>query len=266
MGLALRELTELPDLRRCEAVQRAVWGGGELELTAASQLKAAVHAGALVAGAFEDDALLGFVFSFPSHTRHEGAWRVGQHSHLLAVRPEARGRGIGGQLKWFQRAWCLARGVTHVTWTFDPLQARNARLNLEHLGAYATRYYPDFYGPLGGLNGTGPSDRLLAEWPLAAPHVAALAAGGARETPPEAVVTGLEVGPEGRPLVHVLPDEAQAVRLEIPARVDLRGDDRSALEWRLALRRVMQPLIERGFRATRFVHGGYLLESPQRTT
>ncbi|WMT56210.1 GNAT family N-acetyltransferase [Truepera radiovictrix] len=257
----MRELTELADLRRCERVQRTVWGGDELEVTAASQLKAAVHAGALVAGAFEGDELLGFVFSFPSYTRCGDGWRVGQHSHLLAVRPEARGRGIGRQLKWFQRAWCLARGVTHVTWTFDPLQARNARLNLEHLGAYATRYYPDFYGPLGGLNGTGPSDRLLAEWPLTAPHVAALAAGEARAAPPTAVATGLELDPEGRPLVHRVPADAQAVRLEVPARVDLRGGDPLTLTWRLALREVMQPLLARGLRATRFFRGGYLLEA-----
>lgn len=261
--LELRELTQVAELRLCEAVQRAVWGGDELEVTSASQLRAAVHAGGLVAGAFEGGTLLGFVFGFPSYTREGDRWAVGQHSHLLAVRPEARGRGVGGRLKWFQRAWCLERGVTHVTWTFDPLQARNARLNLEHLGAVAARYYPDFYGPLGGLNGAGPTDRLLAVWPLTAPQVAALAEGRGREAPDEGGTTVLEVGPEGQPLLHERTERAHTVRLELPQSVNLQERPEEALEWRLALRQTLQPLLEDGFLASRFVRGAYLLEAPK---
>lgn len=239
--LELRELSEPGALRACEGVQREVWGGSALETVSASQLKAAVHAGGLVAGAFRAGELLGFVFGFPSHTpaTSGGVAGVGHHSHLLAVRPHARGQGVGRALKWFQRSWCLARGIAVVTWTFDPLQAGNARFNLEHLGASAARYYPDFYGTLGdSLNGGLPSDRLLAEWPLSAPHVAALA--------------------EDRP--RAAGENAQAVRLELPRRIDLHTNPERALEWRLALRHTMKPPLDAGYRAVRFVDHGYLLE------
>ncbi len=258
--LELRDLGESGALRACEGVQREVWGGSELEITPASYLKAAVHAGGLVAGAFQKGEMLGFVFGFPSYTASETGsanqtrMQLGQHSHLLAVRPHARGQGVGQALKWFQRAWCLGRGVSVVTWTFDPLQAKNARFNLEHLGASAVRYYPDFYGTLHDeLNGELPSDRLLAEWPLNAPHVVALA-----DSAPQ-----LEVDARGRPVQTPLRGQnAQAVHLELPPHFDPQSDPARALEWRLALRQTMHPLMERGYRAMRFVGGGYLLEPP----
>lgn len=253
--MELRELKGVAELRQCEAVQLSVWGEPTPEVTTAT-FRAAVHAGALVAGAFEGGELLGFTFGFPSYVDA----RVGLHAHLLAVLPQARGRGLGRALKWFQRDWCLARGLERVTWTFDPLQAKNAKLNLEHLGAYARHYLPDFYGPLGGsLNGDLPSDRLLAEWPLNADHVAALAAGAGRPEVDKPPVAALTRDGAGDPLLREVAD-ADRVWLELPPSVSPVTDFEHALRWRLALRAAMQPPLERGFRATRFVAGGYVLE------
>lgn len=235
-------------------MQCAVWGEPVPEASA-SLLRAAQHAGALVAGAFSGKTLVGMVYAFPSFV----AGRVGQHSHLLAVLPEARGRGVGRALKWFQRRWCLARGVTFVTWTFDPLRAKNARLNLEHLGASVGKYLPDFYGPLGGpLNGDGPSDRLLAEWRLESPHVAALARGETRPQADKPTAVRLE-NRGGEPLLHA---DVMAARLwlELPATFAPEADPEHALRWRLALREAMAAPLAAGGRATRFVAGGYVLE------
>lgn len=89
------------------------------------------------------------------------------HSHLAAVLPRARGRGIGRALKRHQRAWCLDRGIEVVTWTFDPLVRENARFNLHHLGASGDRYLVDLYGAMDDdINRGHPSDRLLVRWDL----------------------------------------------------------------------------------------------------
>ncbi len=250
----LRELTTHADLFACERVQCVVWGEPVPEASA-PLLRAAQHAGALVAGAFSGERLVGMVYGFPSFV----GGRVGQHSHLLAVLPEARGQGVGQALKWFQRRWCLERGVTHVTWTFDPLRAKNARLNLEHLGASAQEYLPDFYGPLGGpLNGTLPSDRLLAEWSLESPHVAALARGESRPKTDKPTDVRLE-NCGGEPLLHPNVMEKQ-IWLELPPTFVPETDPEHALRWRLALREALAAPLAVGYRASRFVAGGYVLE------
>lgn len=251
----LRELTTHTELRAAEAVQCAVWGESVPEASAAL-LRASQHAGALVAGAFRDGRLVGFVYSFPSFV----GGRAQQHSHLLAVLPEARGGGVGQALKWFQRAWCLERGITRVTWTFDPLRAKNARLNLEHLGATAGAYLPDFYGPLGGpLNGLLPSDRLLAEWPLDAPHVSAFVQGRGRTEAAKPTAVLLE-NRGGEPELRA--HHGRRVWLGLPPTFDPVGSPDHALRWRLALREAMAPPLAAGYRAVRFVAGGYVLERP----
>lgn len=257
--MTLRELGSVAELSACEAVQLRVWGEPTPEGTVAS-FRAAVHAGGLVVGAFEEEVLLGFAFAFPSFV----AGRVGLHSHLLAVLPEARGRGVGRALKWFQRAWCLERGIRVVTWTFDPLRAKNAKLNLEHLGAHCRHYLPNFYGELGGsLNGALPSDRLLAEWPLEADHVAALAAGAPRPTALRPPVALLTVDGAGEPRLYRdsggAPGAA-AVWLELPPRVSPVTGAAHALRWRLVLREALSSHLEQGYEVRRFVAGGYLLE------
>jgi predicted GNAT superfamily acetyltransferase len=101
---------------------------------------------------------------------------------MLAVRPDWRGRGIGLALKWAQREEALGRGLRLVTWTFDPMRAGNARLNLSRLGATAGELLPDFYGTTSsGLHQGLPTDRLLARWELDSERVRARAAG---ELPP----------------------------------------------------------------------------------
>lgn len=157
-----RPLKGLSEFKAAEALQRAVWGEGDKE-DPFDLLMVVQQQGGLVGGAFKDSHLLGFVFGFP--TRHQDV----QYSHRLAVLPAARGLGLGLGLKRFQRRWCLENGIRCIRWTYDPLRAANAALNIRALGAQASTYYCDFYGELEGINKGAPSDRLQVEWFLDAP-------------------------------------------------------------------------------------------------
>jgi predicted GNAT superfamily acetyltransferase len=164
---------------------------------------------------------VGYVFALPTRTPHI------QHSHRLAVQPEERGLGLGRRLKWYQREWCLDRGITHVRWTFDPLRLANASLNIHRLGGVAHTYHPDYYGPMAGINKGTPSDRLLVDWYLDSEHVAACARG--------------ECG---------LPStvDVEASRIEIPPDFGemLTSDPDAALRERLRVRRSMQDAFANG--------------------
>ena len=217
----LRELDGVAELQQAERFQVEVWGEGERPDNSDIML-ALQHEGALVAGAFAGTEMLGFIFGFPTAT--PGL----QHSHRLAVSQRARGLGLGARLKWFQRDWCLARGITRVRWTYDPLRAINAGLNIAALGATACDYLIDYYGPMPGINAGLPSDRIVADWQLDAPKVAALAQGqGGGQAVPV---------PEG------------GAEVPIPADIDalIAADPQAALAERLRLRATLQTAFAEG--------------------
>lgn len=257
--MTFRELTGFDELMACEAIEQEVWGLPERELLPASHLVAAVHAGGVLIGAFDGAKLIGFVYGFPAH-RPEWQPSLGQHSHMVAVLPAYRGQGVGRRLKWLQRAWCLRRGITWMTWTFDPLQAKNAKLNLEHLGAVGLEYRINEYGAMSGrLNAGLPSDRLLALWRLDAPEVIALE--HLRRPPPDHDGLWLLNNEANEPRLHPLEANAKALRLAVPPDITrlLAEQPELALRWRLALREALLSALSRGFQATRFASGSYLL-------
>ena len=101
------------------------------------------------------------------------------HSHMNAVDPTTRGRGIGVALKLRQRAVCLEHGITEIRWTYDPLIRRNARMNLIRLGAEVTDFFPDHYGELrDAITGADHSDRFEVRWRLDSPRAARALARG----------------------------------------------------------------------------------------
>ncbi len=227
---------------------------------------AMVHAGGMAAGAFSAGEMVGFVFGFPSY-RPGKPQPNGLHSHLLAVLPEYRGHGLGKALKWFQREWCLSHGLTWMTWTFDPLQAKNARLNLEHLGAVANNYRVDEYGAMGGtLTGSLPTDRLLAFWDLEGLRPTRLAQGLAPgdSTSPSSLATlpAVLVDVGGHPSAPDTTKTDPRLRAEIPGDFThlLQSDPETALAWRLAAREVLKAYLEKGYTVTRFYDNAYILE------
>lgn len=150
-------------MQACVDLQRRTWGDGFAEIVPRSILKISSRLGGLVAGAFEGDEMLGFVFGL---TGVEDG-RVVHWSHMLAVAASARNHGIGRRLKEFQRAEMARMGVTVIYWTFDPLVARNAHLNLNVLGVRVTKYVEQMYGestsPMHRGIGT---DRFIVAWPV----------------------------------------------------------------------------------------------------
>ncbi len=164
MTIEFRELRTAAELAPLPALERLVWG--DVDLVALNLLVATVTEGGMAIGAFDGDRLVGSVYGFATLQPHV------LHSHYLAVDPDYRRTGLGVALKREQRQWCLANGRTAMRWTYDPLQLGNAHLNLRSLGAVGAQYHPDFYGPMGGINGGLPSDRVVVEWDLAGPRFA----------------------------------------------------------------------------------------------
>ena len=159
----VREIRGIDELRAVEALQKEVWGCPDLEVLPAIHMTAAREVGAILLGAFDGEEMVGFVYGFPGF---EGEHRV-IHSDMLAVRATHRDRGLGRALKLAQREAPLARGVERITWTFDPLQTRNAFLNFEKLGVVADRYLRHFYsGATTSPLHVGGTDRLWVTWHL----------------------------------------------------------------------------------------------------
>lgn len=273
----IHPLVTMEMLRACERLQRQVWGYDDLEVVPAAQMRAALHAGALVAGAFVGRELVGFAYGFPALPHEDGLVGPGLHSHMTAVVPEARGLGAGRRLKWFQRRWCVEHGMNWVTWTFDPLQARNARLNLHHLGAAVREYQVDFYGVLGGvLSGDLPTDRFVATWDLEGaavrraagrdPFAAAFRLEGDGGTAPPLPGPGADAAWALRrddgaddPREPTLGLAAEAVWTAVPRDVNAlrRAAPTRALAWAEALRAVALDLVARGYAVDAFEHGAY---------
>lgn len=167
--VSIRRLTDRSEFAGLIDIQRAVWKHPDLDLTPVHQFCISTFMGGLVLGAFVDEELAGFVYSFPAIYKGKFC----HHSHLLAVLPQFQGYGLGKKLKWAQRREVLKMGLDLVTWTYDPMQSRNANLNFHTLGVICRRYLPDFYGETPQLKlGPGiPTDRLLVEWPIKSARV-----------------------------------------------------------------------------------------------
>jgi len=205
--IEVRELRTPAELAEAVRLQFEIWGPNDA--TPANQLVISVKTGGHVLGAYDGDRLVSFAYGFPAVLQGQEPWIA---SHMLATLPEYGGQGLGRMLKWRQRDWALAHGYHRVTWTFDPLEARNAHLNLNLLGAVAGEYIVDCYGPMEDkLNRGLPSDRLMADWQLDSPRVVAAARGERPALDGERVTVPLDF----QSLRSVDPARALAERLRV---------------------------------------------------
>jgi predicted GNAT superfamily acetyltransferase len=170
-SIVLRRCHGIAEFRACVALQKEIWNFTDAELVPLRMFVVADKVGGQVMGAFDGDVMVGFALSVPG-TR---SGHIYLHSHMLAVRKEYRNGGLGRRLKLMQREDALARGIELIEWTFDPLEIKNAYLNIEKLGAIARRYNINQYGITSSpLQGGLPSDRLIAEWWLRSKRVETL--------------------------------------------------------------------------------------------
>lgn len=172
-SIVIRRCHGLDELKACVALQKDVWNFTDAELVPLRMFVVAEKVGGQVMGAFKGNEMVGFALSVPG-TR---SGHIYLHSHMLAVRKEYRNSGLGRRLKLLQREDALARGIELIEWTFDPLEIKNAYLNIEKLGAIARRYNVNQYGITSSpLQGGLPTDRLIAEWWMKSKRVEAVLA------------------------------------------------------------------------------------------
>lgn len=191
--ILVRECEGKDEYEACVQLQVETWGYDPSDVIPRKVFIVAKKIGGQIIGAFDTslpganphggpDSLVGFAFSLPGIKTLPSGAQPYLHSHMLAVREPWRNRGLGTQLKLEQRREALARGILRMEWTFDPLEIRNAYLNIHKLGAIVRTYYIDFYGVSSSrLQGGLPTDRLVAEWALDSPRVQAILERGPRK-------------------------------------------------------------------------------------
>jgi predicted GNAT superfamily acetyltransferase len=194
--ILIRSCQGRDEFEACVQLQIDTWGYDPADLIPNRSFLLSQKIGGQVIGAFDTalpgaseqgnsgqgDAasLVGYAYAVPGIKPKSEGPEGYLHSHMLAVKSTHRNRGLGAKLKLFQRQEALSRGIRHMEWTFDPLEIKNAFLNIHKLGAVIRRYYPDFYGVSSSrLQGGLPTDRLVAEWYLDSPRVNALTEGKA---------------------------------------------------------------------------------------
>jgi predicted GNAT superfamily acetyltransferase len=167
----VRKCRNIDELRACVDLQREVWKFEDADLVPLRMFVVAEKIGGQVIGCFEGNTLAGYALSVPG-SRGQRAYL---HSHMLAVREAHRDAGLGRRLKLAQRDDALQRGIALIEWTFDPLEIKNAYLNIVKLGATAKKYSVNHYGSsTSPLHRGLPTDRLIVEWWLKSKRVTGL--------------------------------------------------------------------------------------------
>lgn len=221
----IRPLETVAQMDAASAVLSEVWGGDRTGMPA-NLLRALAHAGNYAVGLYDGEQMIGASVGFLA-TPEE----LSLHSHITGIVAGFRGQGLGRMLKQHQREWALPRGIGRITWTFDPLVARNAAFNLRAVGARVSEYLIDHYGAMDdGVNRGDETDRLFVTWHLNGPVATPLQE--------RDIVTTVEV-----------PGDIERLRREAPG---------EALDWRYRVREAFLGLTEDGFVVGGFDDRGYL--------
>ena len=270
-AVTIRDLQVFEDLKQVDEVEREVWGLSDIDTTPLTLIIATKEAGSIWVGAFDGTKLVGFAFGFLGLENN----RLIVHSHMLAVREPYRNSHLAYNLKLAQRERALAIRIddgradsrtsdiriSEMTWTFDPLQSRNAHLNFTKLGVVSESYKVDFYGPETSSvlhrNGT---DRLWVTWPLSSRRVLDRLQGKDNRAEVLDALSTLT------PLIHFNGDgkpartdlaaalNRQRIAIEIPSDIVEveRKDPALAWEWRLQTRWAFTEALNAGFSVAEF--------------
>jgi len=263
--LVLELVRDLAGYRACERIQREVWGFAETAVVPDHLIHMLVHAGGFLIGAFDGIGpgreMVGYALSCP------GLWegtKLRHHSLMTAVLPGWQDKGVGYLLKTAQRDHVLRQGIDLITWTFDPLESRNAYFNLNKLGGVVAHYFPSFFGELRDTRNKGvPTDRFLLQWHLRSPRVEACLAGGEGPAVPLAQLEtinrtqklssglrapgGFQLGLSAPYLLFEIPADFQVLR---------KADLELARQWRMESRPALSSYIEEGYVVTSLFRQG----------
>ncbi|MEA3340355.1 MAG: hypothetical protein U9R15_10350 [Chloroflexota bacterium] len=262
MTVEIRLIQTIAEYRAAEQVQREVWNLEEVEIVPDHLLLTTQKNGGLVMGAFdrppegENEQLVGFVFGFAGLT---AAGQVKHCSHMTGVLPARQNLNLGYRLKLAQREHTLAQGIDLVTWTFDPLESRNARLNFHKLGVTCNTYLRNLYGDIrDALNAGLPSDRFQVDWYVASARVAGRLHSDWVESSLAALeATGIPIlnrflpGDLPRPPQTTLPVAGEQLLIQIPARFQaIKATDMGlARAWRTHTRELFEAAFALGYTA-----------------
>jgi predicted GNAT superfamily acetyltransferase len=269
----IQPLRSSQQFKECEDIQIEVWG--KLAVSA-ELLKVTQQHGGTVLGALVNGKICGFVYAFLA--RYHG--RLVHWSHLMAVREKERDQGLGLRMKHMHRRVALQQGIRSICWTFDPLQSRNALLNISRLGADVEEYVPDCYGPFASIIEKGlPSDRFVVNWRIATARVRKHLQ---MQFKPRPIPSLLHVNEttmsqdgflENRRIIRHF--SGNNVLVEIPACTDAMRRDSAALayRWRTETRTIFRQYFKAGYRVGDFIRERdsnssrcfYVLSRPTRT-
>ena len=254
MPVTFKQLRTLKELEPCERLQEAVWKFNKDDIIPSRFMLVLCKHGGFAMGAFDGDSMIGFLFGVPAI--HYG--QPSQHSHMMAVLPEYRDQNIGFKLKIAQREDALNRNIDLITWTFDPLQSRNAHLNINKLGVIACSYDVNLYGEETSSklhSGLG-TDRLLAEWWLVSDKVKSIIDGQNQEVTKIQSAEGLNINKtEHNKQGLLIPVESDltltndVLLLEIPDNIDKMKDSdiQVARKWRELVQKAFLHYFDAGY-------------------
>ncbi|UCZ52783.1 GNAT family N-acetyltransferase [Bacillus shivajii] len=231
---------DIRGLTDVEAFQQTIWNS----VTAVHHLIASVNAGGHVIGAYDEDRLVGFCYGFPGFKNNENVLI----SHMMGVDPAYRNKGIGEQMKRYQKEWAMRYSNEKIQWTYDPLEARNGYLNVHKLGGYVQTYYPSYYGEMDNdeINHGLPTDRFLLELDLKDRPCTKV------EGPVEAkeLVSALVEHSFVVPVKKELAIKESTYKISVPANIhEMKKSNLDiALKWRYALRESFSDLFSKGYR------------------
>ena len=254
--IEIRPFKSIDEFQQCVEFQAHTWGGHFTERVPIAILKVSQRLGGIASGAYDTKGqLVGFIFGMTGVQNGE----VVHWSDMLAVKPELRNSGLGVRLKDYQRKALLAKGIRKMHWTFDPLESKNAYLNLNKLGATSKEYIRDIYGqtdsPLHSGIGT---DRLVTTWILDSPRTIERIQSEAPNSEAAQKVRHLSVfeveKKHGlvRPMQPNLNLAVPAVSIPIPLSIQSlkKASLELAVEWRVAVRDSLTTYITEGYEVT----------------
>lgn len=269
--ISIRPVLDIEDARQIEDVQRLTWEMGDLEILPGRFLHALKLNGACLLAAYDGDKVLGFVFgllgtveNLKGRIDEIAAARLQMYSAIMGVLPEYQGQGIGYRLKLAQREFALRIGVRLVTWTYDPLESRNAYFNVGKLGVICHRYFRDFHGRLGGINAGLPTDRFYVEWWVTSNRVVGKLSSDRGPLNLDAYLNGgAELVNEAKfrddnliePPRDFVRSQKRILMAEIPANIQeiKRSDPELAIAWRHHSRHLFEHYFDHNYIITDFV-------------